>query len=104
MPSDGFRFEPDDGALEDLFTGPEALDFLDVVGEAKAELAKAYAPKRTGFGASHIDHEVDTDSDGAYVRVGYQGPGFYLAFQELGTERFPPQPHLRPALDEDLNL
>jgi HK97 gp10 family phage protein len=99
-----YRLEFDQEALAELLQGEIGEQVADLAGAQVAEKARALAPKRTGKGAASIHHEVDRDGDGPFANVGYDPDGFYMAFQELGTQFQPPQPHLRPAISEDLNL
>lgn len=99
----GYRLDLDKRAIARLAVGDEVVDFLDGVGQAKADRAEQLAPKKTGRGARAVEHETGQDDDGVYTRIGYAAGGFYMSFVELGTEDTPPEPHLRPALDEPLD-
>lgn len=98
------RLQLDSAAIADLSRGPMVEDLADEVGAQVADRARELAPKRTGKGASNIAHQVGEDVDGVFVDVGYKPDGFYMAFQELGTEHNPPRPHLRPAIDAPVDL
>lgn len=100
----GYRLEFDDSELSDLLDGEIGEEIADQAGAIVADRARELAPKRSGTGAASIHHEVDRDADGPFANVGYSEEGWYMAFQELGTQYAPAQPHLRPAISEDLNL
>lgn len=97
-----FRFELDAAALQDYLDGPDVEDYLDDVGDLKASSAAQLAPKDTGRGAASISHETGVDDEGAYTRIGYTADGFYMPWVELGNGSSTAQPHLRPALDQDV--
>lgn len=101
---DQFRVDLDSRAVDKLAGDTQAKALMDRVGRQVADRAADLAPKRSGRGAAAISHDVDSDTDGAFTNVGYEPQGWYMAFQELGTASHAPQPHLRPAIGEDLNL
>ena len=87
-------FNLDERALADL-AADMADDLLDELGDEVAGIAEADAPKLTGAGAASIHAEHDGDA----VKVGWSTEHDYLFFSEVGDERQPAKPFLRPALD-----
>ena len=73
---------------------------LEQLGDDVAERAQANASWAGDRAEAITSVPADYDRDGPYVDVGYdkRHPGFVLWWSEVGTERFPPRPHLRPAL------
>ena len=61
-----------------------------------ADLAKTYAPRRTGVLRSSIN--VRKEKEGTYTVVAGNEVAFYSAFQEYGTVHHEAQPYLRPAM------
>jgi hypothetical protein len=47
-----------------------------------------------------IEVESGADEQGVYADLGYlrNHPGFFLWWHEVGTQRHPPTPHLRPTV------
>lgn len=85
-------------ALDHLDEVPEVVEALQDIGDDIAERAKALAPKRTGALAEGIHAELGRDPiAGLEVRVSYSKDEFYGLFHELGTEKNPATPFLRPA-------
>lgn len=85
--------------LEDAIED-ELPDAVDAGAEVIEEEARRRAPRETGKGAEEIDREFrEKDKTKAAVAVGPGGEGFWLLFQEVGTENHAAQPWLRPALD-----
>jgi HK97 gp10 family phage protein len=102
MPGSGIQW--DRGALDAFLDGEIGEEICDLAGQQVADKARELAPKRTGRGAASIHHEVERDGDGPVANVGYSPEGFYMAFQELGTQYQEAQPHLRPAISEEVEL
>lgn len=100
MPRRAFRFVADRRAMRDVSFSPPVRDYVDDLGDDVAERARQLAPKRTGAGAASIHAEAGEDRGGAYADVSYDEAHSYMAFAELGSEHEPPQPFLRPALDQ----
>ena len=50
--------------------------------------------------AQAIEVEVGIDALGTFADIGYvkAAPGFVLWWHEVGTQKYPATPHLRPAL------
>lgn len=92
------KVQIDRSAIAALSRSDTVHDALDKIGGAIASDARVAAPKRTGFAASTIHHEVGQDEHGPYVRVSWAPDAFYLMFHELGTSRQNATPFLRPAL------
>lgn len=86
-------------ALRELERNPDVTDALDSLGGQIADVAEVAAPKRTGFGARSIHHELGQDERGLWVRVSWSRDAFYLYFHEMGTSKMNARPFLRPALD-----
>jgi hypothetical protein len=74
-------------------------DLLEEAGEAVRDQARVNASSISNDTDAIVSNDVESDSEGHYVDVGYDKhhPGFTLWWQEVGTSKFPPQPHLRPA-------
>lgn len=90
----------DEAAIEDLGSDEDVQAFLqEEVGDPLAADAADLAPKASGEGAASIQAEVGVDTESAYVDVSWDKDHFYMGFAESGTERQPPTPFLRPALD-----
>lgn len=103
--SGGVDVELDSDAIADFLAGPEVMHLMAEVGEVVTERARALAPKKTGRGAAAINHEEGRDDEGPFTNIGYDDPqAFYMEFQELGTSHAAARPHLRPAINEDVNL
>ena len=69
-------------------------------GNIIAAEAARLAPKDTGKGAASMAARIISSRRGVVTAA--IGPGrkqFYMMFQELGTSKHPPQPHLRPAVE-----
>lgn len=84
-------------AIEDWASGGDAQRVLRDLGEQVVSDAQRDAPKRTGAGAESIHYEIDHDSKGSYVRIGWDKEHWYLIFSELGTSQTTARPFLRPA-------
>lgn len=85
--------------LEDAIED-ELPDAVDAGAEVVEEGARKRAPRETGKGAEEITREFrKKGKTEAAVAIGPGSEGFWLLFQEVGTEHHPPQPWLRPALD-----
>jgi hypothetical protein len=77
----------------------QADDLLVEAGEKVRDGARANAGSISRDTDAIVSTEVENDSEGPYVDVGYDknNPGFVLWWHEVGTSKFPPHPHLRPA-------
>lgn len=82
-------------AIRDWAAGPDAVKILEAYGEAVVPDAQRDAPKRTGEGAASIHYEIDHDSKGAVVRIGWDAAHWYMIFAELGTSKQAAHPFLR---------
>lgn len=81
--------------------GPVGLDLarraINVQSQAKVNASGRPGPiPRTGRLRASIAFEVVTDDAGLVARVGTNVE--YAGYVELGTDRAPPYPYLRPAL------
>jgi len=91
-------------ALERLLSGPEgpvardlARRAIRVESQAKLNASGRPGPNvRTGRLRSSITWNLGRDEQGVYADVGSNVE--YAAYVELGTDRAPPYPYLRPAL------
>jgi HK97 gp10 family phage protein len=88
-------FQPNEAGLK-AFLADLAAEALRPAADAVAESAKARAPRRTGKGADSIHAERTGPTE---YKVSWDKEHFYMQFAELGTEKEPPRPFLRPALD-----
>lgn len=94
-----FHLELDNAAVEDLAADLEAQELAQEAGDVVADKAADLAPKASGEGAASIHAEIGVDAEGAYADVSWDRDHFYMGFHELGTERQPANPFLRPGLD-----
>lgn len=71
--------------------------------ESVRDDAARLAPRRTGKLSREmmIEAEVTDPRNSATVRVGPSEDAWYGIFPEIGTIHQPPQPYLRPALDQN---
>lgn len=72
---------------------------VEKVSEKVVDRAKSLAPVGTGRLRDSIDYELREDAQGVFGVVTYGPEAFYGLFQELGTEKMPAHPFLRPAVD-----
>lgn len=87
--------------VSDLGNEPAVLERLVATGREIAEVARGLAPKRTGAGAASIEAQLKRHKRyGHYVEVSWDKDHFYMGFHELGTEKFPARPFLRPAAQQ----
>lgn len=87
-------------ALDDALTGAQAeAELMDRGWEIALQAARR-APKDSGRGAASIHPELVRTPDGPEVRVSWDRSQFHMAFPELGTERQPATPFLRPAAQQ----
>lgn len=94
------RVDLDKHAIAELDSDDAAEDLAQDVGDRVASRARHLAPKRTGEGAASIHAETDVDDESAYADVSWDKDHYYMYFQEVGTEKMPAHPFLRPALDQ----
>lgn len=97
MPGD-VEFQLDSSAFDDLEDSAEMAELMQYVGDEVADTADELAPMKTGAGARSIHAVVDTDAEGVHVDVSWSKEQFHIGFAEVGTEKQPAQPFLRPAL------
>ena len=99
------RFVINPGGLQQLFASPEGAVYRDlerralrVESQAKINASGRPGPRvRTGRLRASITHRLVVDpAAGVYAEVGSNVE--YAAYVELGTDRAPPYPYLRPAL------
>lgn len=83
-------------AIDDWASSHDAQEVLRDLGEQVVSDAQRDAPKRTGAGAESIHYEIDHDSKGAVVRIGWDDEHWYMIFSELGTSQQSARPFLRP--------
>lgn len=83
-------------------------DFLEEAWKDAADRAEAIrrsaddrAPKLTGEGAASIAVSGGTDDEGRYIEVGTDVD--HMFYQEFGTFDDPPQPFMRPAIEENVS-
>lgn len=76
-----------------------AEPLLEHAGEIIRDDARVNARSISRDTDAIVSTEVERDAEGSYVDVGYDktNPGFVLWWHEIGTSKFPPRPHLRPA-------
>lgn len=84
-------------AINDWAAGGDAEEVLRELGEQIVSDAQRDAPKDTGEGAASIHYEIDHDSKGAVVRIGWDAAHWYMFFQEVGTSEQPAHSFLRNA-------
>jgi HK97 gp10 family phage protein len=89
------RVVPNRREIRRLVRNPKVQDRLESDAGNIADLAADLAPKDTGAGAASIREEGPQD-DGSY-RVSWDDEHYYMRYQELGTEKMPAHPFLRPA-------
>jgi HK97 gp10 family phage protein len=89
------RFQPNEAGLKTLIADL-ASENLRPAAERVAETARQLAPRDTGGMADSIKAIRTGPSQ---FRVSFDKDHFYGQFVETGTEKMPPRPFLRPALD-----
>ncbi|MGH3656777.1 MAG: hypothetical protein ACRDUA_08950 [Micromonosporaceae bacterium] len=108
----GFRVVVNEAELDLLFSksGPVGRD-LQAKAERVTQEAKRLAPvsphgsggRPSGYLRSQIGYEIGADAEGLYADIASPATtetgSPYGLFQEVGTAKMDPQPHLRPALD-----
>lgn len=102
MASTPWYFQPDPQALETYVHenwGRLARAQANAVVREARRLAPRRQQGRSRRGYRYIRWAYVRGPDGAEIRVGPSGRGFYLGLVEVGTSRMPPHPWLRPALD-----
>lgn len=86
--------------LDAAVGGRHLLSAADAGAEILEEGMRSTAPVDTGKGAAQITRDTAKSTPiRAEVDVGPGGSGFYLTFQELGTDHHPAQPFMIPTLD-----
>lgn len=79
---------------------------LTLIGMEARSRASENAPRRTGTLARSYDYLVDEGDQS--VQIGARSDAFpeapYAAYVELGTSRQKPQPHLEPAIMDNLDV
>lgn len=95
-----FRFEWR-GAQVQSALDQAMQDAMDATAEAAKEAARERCPVDTGLLKSSIYAQVDARGGTARrtLTVGADAP--YAVYVELGTDRAPAQPFLRPAIDAE---
>jgi HK97 gp10 family phage protein len=88
-------FQPSEEGLKAVLADL-AANHLRPAADAVAERARALAPRNTGAMADSI-HAVRTGP--TQFSVSFDKDHFYGQFVETGTEKMPPRPFLRSALD-----
>jgi len=81
-----------------------ADDLLDEVATKVRDRARQSAKAIDPDDVEAIATDHGRDSEGNWADVGYDKhhPGFPLWWHEVGTSKFPPTPHLRPAAAEKI--
>lgn len=95
-------FRPDPQVLETYVYdnwGRLARRQANAVRREARRLAPRRQQGRSRRGYRYIRWEYVRTADGAEIRVGPSGRGFYLGLVETGTSHASPHPWLRPALD-----
>lgn len=88
----------DQAAIERLAGGPDVKAGLEIIGQEGERVAKEHVAVDTGNLRRSITHELGQhDKLNPYVRIGTNVE--YGLFQEIGTERMPAHPYLRPAFE-----
>lgn len=93
-----------EGALHQLLEGPSGPTArmlvraaLKVEAQAKVNASGRPGPNvQTGRLRSSITYRIGTDESGLFALIGSNVE--YAGYVELGTDRAPPYPYLRPAL------
>jgi HK97 gp10 family phage protein len=86
--------------LGDRTTGLLLKQAAEKAAQIVADEAKELAPKDTGDLAESIQAEVHKVQNGrAQFNIGFGRKEFYGTFHELGNEKLPASPFLRPALE-----
>lgn len=102
------RYDLDGAALRALAAGDEVHDVMERAGELVADNARNVAPSGPGARSSRegIVTEMVMGPNGWESHVGHVVGiyGFHLARVELGTRFMRPQPHLRPAATQPIDL
>jgi len=95
--AEGFRFN--ERSMRELETSAEVEDLIEEVAEIVADKAVSNARAAGLNGGALTSTPASEDADGVYADVGYDRhhPDFVDWFHEVGTSKFPPSPHLRPA-------
>lgn len=92
-----------DGSNNDLDlllrSSPELHDFLMEVAEQGADRWTTRSRWRTGFNATHVRAEVDTDDSG-YLEGVVDAFGYYAEYREAGTRYNQPEHVLHDFMDE----
>jgi HK97 gp10 family phage protein len=76
----------------------------DATGEALAERISGRAPRKTGYAAEHVGHQVRAIPDGVRITVGYEKSAFYMVFSEVGTSHQAASPTVLPTVLESKDL
>lgn len=89
----------DERACVRFSRSPDLVELLEEQGQLDDVVAelKKYCPKDTGKGAESIGYELD--ESGEFWHVSYSKEHFYLYFIEVGTEKLPARPWIRPVAD-----
>jgi HK97 gp10 family phage protein len=102
------RYDLNAAQLRALQTSPEVREIMERAGGMVADNARRLAPSGPGARSSRegIVTETVLGSEGWESHVGHVvgAYGFHLARVELGTRFMRPQPHLRPAATQPIDL
>ena len=79
---------------------PQSVALFEAAGKRIRDQARSNAGSISATRANAIDTDLDRDSEGLYIDVGYNKhhPGFVLWWAEVGSRHQSPSPHLRPAV------
>ena len=86
------------GRYIDVPITPAVEKSVEAAGNYIRDLAKGYAPVRTGALRDSITSDIEYTQSTIRAIVGPHV--FYAEFVEYGTKRMSAQPFMRPALDE----
>lgn len=98
------QFRPE--VLAAVSQAPSVKKQVRAVANEIRKLARQKAPKKTGAlkRGIRVENFYDPDTGLVEYRVGWdRRTAFYGPLEELGTEKTPARPHLRPAADEVKN-
>ena len=93
-----------DQILDELHNKVETA--LTLIGMEARTRASENAPKRTGTLARSYTFEVHPEEESVYVgaSVGAFPDKPYARYVELGTRKMHPQPHLKPAIQNNMDV
>lgn len=92
----GFKVKLDEAAVVKIAGGPDVEKALQIIGQVGEGSAKTHVAVRTGNLRRSLTHELGKRGIDQYVRIGSNVS--YAVWQEIGTEKMPAHPYLRPAM------